>query len=282
MSDESSSIHYYSDPNDWYLIDCFPFAKGMYLSVHRSRNDIKYAVKIIDLNTIDVNLRQYVENEGVILQSLRNSEYIIHLHEYYLFKGKMYLFFEYYKLGDVASFVKSDGYSIRNETTTFKIFRQMVLAVEESHFHNVIHRDIKPDNFLIKSIVDSYPQIVLTDFGLSVVQSPDDDLLSDWPGSAFYAPVELLTGKRYDGRRYDIYSLGICLYFLYYTHEPFYSDDLDELYELVKCTSPIYKYNIPNDLKSLIEKCLSKNPDDRPSVYCILSSDWFQRMLDIK
>lgn len=63
----------------------------------------------------------------------------------------------------------------------------MVLAIEHLHKHNVIYRDLKPENVLIGT--DGY--IKITDFGLSKI-NPEDDLIKTVCGTPEYLAPEIV------------------------------------------------------------------------------------------
>ena len=80
-------------------------------------------------------------------------------------------------------------------------------AVEYMHRLGIAHRDLKPENILL----DVDYNIKLIDFGLSNYVE-EGKLLSTACGSPCYAPPEMVSGKKYDGKVGDIWSLGIIFY----------------------------------------------------------------------
>jgi serine/threonine protein kinase len=86
----------------------------------------------------------------------------------------------------------------------YKLLREMLLALEFIHKHDMIHLDIKPANILLKN--DQYK---LGDFGLVTQASLHQDVEE---GDSRYMSLELLNGHHNDLTKSDIFSLGATLY----------------------------------------------------------------------
>src|SRR5690606_12250645 len=92
------------------------------------------------------------------------------------------------------------------------IITEVGKALDYAHRQQVVHRDIKPGNFLLSGPVGPDERVLLADFGIA--RALDDVALTvtgSVTATVAYAAPELLTGGRGDGRS-DIYSLG-CTFF---------------------------------------------------------------------
>ena len=126
---------------------------------------------------------------------------------------------------------------------------QMVDALAYAHENRVLHRDIKPDNF----IVFADQEIRLTDFGLARVEKGSHDLSAS--GTVGYMAPEQAMGK--PSYRTDVFSLGLVIYRML-------SGDLPEF----PFQRPLPSYNklrrgLSNDLVALVCKAIDPDPRKR-------------------
>lgn len=92
----------------------------------------------------------------------------------------------------------------------------MLSAVEYIHGQNIAHRDIKLENILM--IDDDLVKIC--DFGLSNYMK-DGELLTTLCGSLNYCSPEIIKDQPYEGTSLDVWSLGVCLFYLLAKEYPF-------------------------------------------------------------
>lgn len=114
------------------------------------------------------------------------------------------------------------------------LFGELANAVGWMHSINLVHRDIKLENIILThqlfsvdklrpSTLPASPLLKISDFGLSRFVDPASPLLDTRCGSEEYAAPELIIGKRYDGRKTDVWALGVVLYALLSGSLPFLS-----------------------------------------------------------
>jgi eukaryotic-like serine/threonine-protein kinase len=102
-----------------------------------------------------------------------------------------------------------------------RIVGEVAKALDYAHRHNVVHRDVKPANFLLTAQGGAAERVLLADFGIARAL---DDVGLTTTGSVLatmsYAAPEVLAGHALDGRA-DIYSLGCSLFRLLTGVTPF-------------------------------------------------------------
>jgi serine/threonine protein kinase len=146
--------------------------------------------------------------------------------------------------------------------TLLAIFDEILSAVEYCHSTHFCHLDIKPENVLLTNGLHAK----LVDWAFAV---PCFEPVSGQTcGSLGYVAPEVLTGQPFDGRKADIFSLGICLYFMFTGQPP--AEDTRTLHESV-----IDWDGISRDAAELIRRMLRRNPAERPDVSDVRSDPIF-------
>lgn len=142
-------------------------------------------------------------------------------------QGSIYLALEYCDGGDFGDKVKERGMSLREEEAA-DWMRQVLSAVAALHSKGVCHRDIKPDNFMVRE-----GRLKLADFGLALFLA-EGRLLTEKCGTpAFMAPEQHHLPKKSKGYSFpvDLWASGVLMYMLMFAgRHPFLTDKggLDE------------------------------------------------------
>ena len=149
------------------------------------------------------------------------------------------------------------------------LFEQMLLGIKHCHDNLVVHRDVKPDNFLFAS-AEGDAVVKLTDFGLAMTVTEPDEIITDAVGSAFFIAPEVF--KRAYTRQCDSWSLGVNLFLLLSGTVPFgvKATKADDVYRSIQrdeltFTSPQWKRTSPL-ARELVGGLLDKNPAKRYTV----------------
>jgi eukaryotic-like serine/threonine-protein kinase len=150
-----------------------------------------------------------------------------------------------------------------------ELFAEAAEGVEEIHRRGVLHRDIKPANLMLSA---DGGRLVVMDLGLAKMSDASVSYTtasgSDFVGSARYAAPEQLQAKLLDvDQRADVYSLAATLYELA-TQKPLYSaDEIPALLQQKLNDDPAparqVEPSVPRDLETILQKALSRRPDDR-------------------
>ncbi|WP_405654583.1 serine/threonine-protein kinase [Streptomyces sp. NBC_00019] len=141
---------------------------------------------------------------------------------------------------------------------------QIADALAASHADGVVHRDLKPANVLLKQHGGQMHPL-LTDFGIArLADSPGLTRTHEFVGTPAYVAPESAEGRPQTSA-VDIYGAGILLYELVTGRPPFSGGSALEVLHQHLSSEPRRPSTVPDPLWTIIERCLRKNPDDRPS-----------------
>ena len=149
------------------------------------------------------------------------------------------------------------------------ITRQAAEALNYAHQQGMTHRDIKPDNILLKPdpASSSGYRVLITDFGLAKLAESNVHSMSGVPMGTFaYMSPEQAEAEKVDSRA-DIYALGIQLYELTTGRLPFQPRSITEAIRM-HSREPLprpseQRAGFPPELERVIIKATAKNPNDR-------------------
>ncbi|MCQ4212729.1 serine/threonine-protein kinase [Streptomyces longispororuber] len=141
---------------------------------------------------------------------------------------------------------------------------QIADALAASHADGVVHRDLKPANVLLKQDANGMHPM-LTDFGIArLADSPGLTRTHEFVGTPAYVAPESAEGRPQTSA-VDIYGAGILLYELVTGRPPFSGGSALEVLHQHLSAEPRRPSTVPDPLWTVIERCLRKNPDERPS-----------------
>lgn len=167
-----------------------------------------------------------------------------------------------------------------SETEILVYIRQIALSIRHIHSKQILHRDVKLDNILMCDNV-----VKISDFGLAVQLQPGERT-SMPAGTPYYMAPEIAAKLPYS-YPVDIWSLGICLY--YVIHNGIMPFDVDEKHPGNKVAAVFVKIihdaprisnKITSRTRSLLEGLLTKNPDTRLTIEEVLSHPAFNEGTD--
>ncbi len=234
----------------------------VYKAVHTTLQR-EAAVKVL----FQKDMAHRFENEAYI-QSTVSHPNIARLYEYVNNKDVHCIVMEFVEGESLDSLIRRKGKLTGVESE--KILAQIVNALEYLHRLDIIHRDIKPQNF--KVMPDG--TVKMLDFGIAKHKySPKFTQQGFVVGTTEYMAPEQFQSQVQ--KKSDIWSLGVLVYEMVTGYLPFEATNQISLRALIakaNFTDPkILVPDIPRRLETIIDKCLRVNPSGRASAQEILT-----------
>lgn len=181
--------------------------------------------------------------ECAILRVLQGDHLTLKLLNVYETPSSVLLVTEYYAGGDLTFWLTNSVQELRTETVS-RIAYQLLDALCHCHNHNIIHRDIKPDNIMFVT-TKAESELRLIDFGGSLMVeesvAEEEEALNEFMGSAFYTSPEMF--QRTYTAKTDVWSLGVTLYVLVAGYP---ADKLQKAFNLLHSSPPGRIKTLPN------------------------------------
>ncbi|KAG0247949.1 hypothetical protein BG011_000697 [Mortierella polycephala] len=163
--------------------------------------------------------------------------------------------------------------SVFTEAECRDVFQQIILGIEYLHEHNIIHRDIKPDNLLRSG--DGTVKIV--DFGVSeMFDKKGCDMTKKSAGSPAFMAPELCRPDHGEvsGKATDIWSMGVTLYCLRYGRLPYVSESILEMHRVIREDPLVIPPDNDPRFVDLIKRLLDKDPSTRITIEQMREDPW--------
>ncbi|KAH7519925.1 calcium-dependent protein kinase 28 isoform X1 [Ziziphus jujuba] len=245
-----------------------------YVATDKANGD-RVAVKRIEKNKMILPIAvEDVKREVKILQQLTGHENVVHFHNAFEDDYYVYIVMELCEGGELLDRILAKKDSRYTEKDAAVVVRQMLKVAAECHLHGLVHRDMKPENFLFKSSRED-SSLKATDFGLSDFIKPGKKF-QDIVGSAYYVAPEVL--RRKSGPESDVWSIGVITYILLCGRRPFWDKTEDGIFKEVLKNKPDFRRkpwpSISNSAKDFVKKLLVKDPRARLTAAQALSHPW--------
>jgi serine/threonine-protein kinase len=204
-------------------------------------------------------VKERFKKEAVILEELGNHPQIPSLYAYFEEAGQFYLVQEYVEGETLSKLVETQG--IQNENIVKNILIETLKILEYIESKNIIHRDIKPDNIIIRKR-DKMP--ILIDFG-AVKETMGTEMFSKGNlassiiiGTPGYMPPEQAIGRPVFAS--DLYSLSLTAIYLLTGINP-QNLQIDPITGIIKWQQ--YNSNISLSFGNILDQCIDSQVQKR-------------------
>ena len=256
---------------------------GVFVAIDKKTKE-KVAIKKIPINYQDFRFEKEINNEINSLKTI-NCENSLKYYTHFKENGCYYIVTELCD-SDLKTYVEKEHTNRFTSEEIREIFIQLNNAFRIMRQHNIMHRDLKLANILIKNLDNGKKIFKLGDFGKSRV------LVSNRPGYyektrigeyTIKAP-ELCKGSRYEKLFYDdkcdLWSIGVMMHHIYFQHLP----PLYQRSDFIEDFDQYYYYLINNvrnsrhmhpQLRDLMFKLLVIDPEYRISWFHYFNHPFF-------
>eukprot|EP00930_Biecheleria_cincta_P078832 TRINITY_DN6642_c0_g2_i1.p1 TRINITY_DN6642_c0_g2~~TRINITY_DN6642_c0_g2_i1.p1 ORF type:complete len:408 (-),score=57.58 TRINITY_DN6642_c0_g2_i1:54-1277(-) len=226
-------------------------------------------------------IRALAKKEYDIMRSMQHPS-ILAAEEAFDLPTAVWVRMEFCENGSLDKFVEKNG--VCSEQHTRKLCRQLLQGLDFLHGKRIVHRDIKPDNLLLK---DEGWTLKIGDFGSAKRISSGSAMLTHRGTQLFCAP-ELYFAQvrsRYSwNERVDLWSSGMCLYFMSDGRIPF-NIGLSNVAQSLKAglLPPIdWEHSLSVSWQAVIKMCLTVDPSQRPPALALLQSPFLMQDAELE
>jgi len=254
---------------------------GSVSTAHSRRTGQKYAIKTLNVEQMGVDGMTELRREINAMRRLDHPN-IVRLFETYEddMSGVIVMVLELCSGGELVNKLTAQPHNQGlSEHESALLVHKMLSALRHCHEHDVVHRDIKLDNFVYES-EEAEAELKLIDFGLSHVAQPGkvkDEMMKGRVGTLSYMAPEVLLRRPYTAAC-DMWSLGVVAFILLSGRRPFHSRERQEKIERILHTEPNYGSSawapISDVAKDFVRRLLVKDPTHRMSAEQGMAHEW--------
>jgi len=225
----------------------------------------KVAIKCVDKSKVE--REETLQNEIDILCKV-DHDGVVRMHHIFDSEETLFIVMELMEGGELYEEIIKRSLFCEKEAS--QILKQIVEALKYLHSQNVVHRDLKLENLLLKEKVSPEQplKVKIADFGLSKLYSGMS--MHTACGTPFYVAPDILLADDDDagyGPPVDMWAVGVLLYILLSGRLPFSGDSDDELFKNILDAQVVWKSpqfdTVSEDAKDLILKLLVVTPTER-------------------
>ena len=222
-----------------------------------------YIAKIMIKNSPDDFSMDRVFMTEANALTILNHPSIAKVRDFFVTKMFYVIIYDYYPEGSLKDLLKMTPSVSRDNMQ--KIFFSLMLGVQYCHNRNIALKNIKPSNILLNGM-----NAIVSDVAMKSIDRPLTERASMIP----YLAPEVFSGKPYNEKAADIWSLGVVLYQALSGKLPWTATNLDEMISQIKIGYFICSSKVDVRARDLISKMMELSPLKRISSHEIIAHPW--------
>lgn len=234
-----------------------------------------YALKFVAPDTEQA--KQELIDEIGRMRSVQ-SDYIVKCIDAYDFTDRLWIILEMMEAGQLTKIIVDRQGDYTESFVKYALYC-VAQALKALHDKNMLHRDIKSDNVLVKFT----GEIKIADMGFSVYLTKENAQRDSQKGTPSWMAPEVVQGHSYS-KEVDIWSLGVFAYEMATGHPPFNDQENSNIFNDIQ-VMPIPRLEQPKwspSFQSFIDRCLERNPASRASIEQLLAHDFLKHAANCK
>jgi MAP/microtubule affinity-regulating kinase len=238
--------------------------------VHReSKKEV--AVKVYEkCRLIDQRKKDRVRREIKVMKKLEHC-HVIKFIESFETSKQIHIVMELVRGPSLLNYLRKQPAHKLTEAEAKRLFRQMLLGIQQCHLNEVAHRDLKLENLLL----DEHFNIRIIDFGFATCQ-PGGKKAKLFCGTPSYMAPEIVSKKEYSGQPADVWALGVLLFTMLTGKLPFRGMSNADLYRKIQRGMFSVPAEVSSEPKLIIQRMLATDPALRPTVTAVLKTNWVE------
>ena len=245
------------------------------------KDDIKDSKCVIEITEEDFKNEIIKFNKELSNMKICYCENSVEIYDYFDMENEFVIIMELCDSNLFKELTKTkNGF---NEQQIKEILLQLNNVFRIMNENNIVHRDIKLHNILVKYLNEEKTKfkVLLSDYGVSNQLNSMTQRYKTHAGTQIIMAPEILSGKKYNNKC-DLWSLGINIYFLYTKKTPYNGTSENMILNQIKKLGQSILKNIKDEkLKDLLSKLLVIDPEKRISWEDYFNHSFFKEKIKI-
>ena len=245
---------------------------GAFSTVVKALNKLDnkmYACKVMAKTVIEGERDKIMFQREIDAMAFMRHPSLVALRDFFWDERNYYMIMDLCNGGELFDYIVQ--HDRLDEASAAYLFKQIVQAVKYCHQLGVAHRDLKPENILIQK----FPIVKLTDFGLCGFMN-GHRLLQTFCGSPCYCSPECLQRVDYDGRKSDVWSLGVILFAMVTGEHPWNILNMSIMLRQILTASFTFPGYVSPLCRDLINSMLVVDPNERATIERVEAHSWLK------